>query len=226
MALLMNYREFIHRVNELGYMPFAPILPGMPSLSGETPPEQWHTGDPETDPWQWKDRAVEEKQLAFGCVLGGNKGFISGRLYPYFHAAFHPDEEMEERRDAGLVSQTVWQLWQIFQRGATPDTGEIRKMMGVTKKQGAAKIDNAIKELQREFYITVVGNRRKLNKLGEPYGWAANTYDTVENWAPEVWLAGNKLTQKEAIQGIIHTGITAGPGINQRDLFRALKLKA
>jgi hypothetical protein len=83
LMILKIYEDFINRVNKLGFMAFSPILPGLPSLPEETEPGQWHTGDPETDPWRWKDRAAEEKKLAFGCVLGGHKGFISEKMYPY-----------------------------------------------------------------------------------------------------------------------------------------------
>lgn len=62
------------------------------------PEENWHTGDPDTDPWCWKDKVAEEKQIAFGCILGGYKGFVSARMYSVFYTAFHPKEHMEERR--------------------------------------------------------------------------------------------------------------------------------
>jgi len=64
-------------------MALSNILPDFPSLIKETPKEIWHTGDPDTDPWCWKDRAAEEKQIAFGCILGGHKGFVSSRLYSF-----------------------------------------------------------------------------------------------------------------------------------------------
>lgn len=224
--ILKKYEDFINRVNKLGFMAFSPILPGFPSLPEETEPGQWHTGDPETDPWRWKDRAAEEKKLAFGCVLGGHKGFISEKMYPYFYAACHPEEEMEERWDAGQINQTVWQLWQIFEQGVVPDTGEIRKLMGVTKKHGASKIDNAVKELEKDFYITVSGNRRKVSRLGEAYGWAANTYEKVTDWASEAWLGGGlRIIRRDAINHILDAGVSIGTHINHADLARALKLQ-
>jgi len=76
MLLLATYQDFIHRVEELGFLPMSNILLGYPSLGAETPGHIWHTGL-ETDPWQWKDRAAGEKQLAYGCILGGHKGFVS-----------------------------------------------------------------------------------------------------------------------------------------------------
>ena len=88
-ALLNTYDEFIARVEALGFMALSPLVPGLPSLGGETAESQWHTGL-DSDPWRWKDRAAEEKRLAYGCILGGHKGFVTRRMYPIFYAAFHP----------------------------------------------------------------------------------------------------------------------------------------
>jgi len=155
------------------------ILTGLPSLSAETPKENWHTGDPDVDPWCWKDRAAEEKRLAFGCILGGYKGFVSPRMYSFFYAALHPKEPMEVRRVSGHISQTVWQLWQLFEEKTMLNTSDIRKEMGVTLKRGDSKVDRAIQEMQQYYYITVAGSRRKTDKYGKPYEWSANVYDKV-----------------------------------------------
>jgi len=223
--ILNTYEEFVERVNHLGFMAFSSMLPGFPSLDRETRPEQWHTGDPQTDPWCWKDRAAKERKLAFGCLLGGHKGFISQELYPYFYVACHPQEDIEERWFEGRVSLVEWQVWQLLCQGGEPDTGEIRRAMGVTKKQGAGKVDSALKELQRCFYITVSGNRRKVSRWGEPYGWAINTYLRVSDWAPESWLRGaDRISREEAVEHILDIGVSIGESVNRNELARVLKL--
>lgn len=100
MPLLTTYPDFLQRVEALGFYPMSNILRGYPSLGAETPAQIWHTGL-ETDPWQWKDRAAVEKRLAYGCILGGHKGFVSRQMYPVFYAACHPAETMPERWAAG-----------------------------------------------------------------------------------------------------------------------------
>lgn len=225
MTKLTCYKEFIERVNELGFMAFSDILPGLPSLFGETPGENWHTGDPETDPWQWKDRAAEEKKLAFGCVLGGNKGFIAPHMYSLFYSACQPDEHMEELQASGLITPVVWKLWQLFQDGrGLLSTGDIRKEMGVTKKNGGSKVDKAISELERMFYITVAGNRRKTDRFGQPYGWAANVYELVENWIPQEWFSLNQGVSKEEAKDLILDRAQEISGqINRKQLAAILK---
>lgn len=225
MALLCRYEDFLDRVDELGFMAFSNILEGLPSLSAETPERIWHTGDAGTDPWRWKDRAAEEKRLAFGCILGGNKGFVSARMYSLFHAACHPRQSMEERRYDGMVSQPAWELWKLFGDRKALDTGEIRRHMGVSRKKGAGRIDSAIIELQQSFYITVAGSRQKTDKSGMPYGWHANVYNRVEDWAPESWLEdARSINRAEAVEEILDVGISSSSGVDRSGLIKVLRL--
>lgn len=223
MILLRKYEDFIKRVEELGFMTLTNILTGLPSLSSEAPKDSWHTGNPETDPWCWKDRAAEEKRLAYGCILGGHKGFVSPRMYSIFYTAYHPEELMEERRESGQISQTIWQLWQLFEEKTLLSTSDIRKEMGVTRKKGGSKVDKAIQELQQHYYITVAGNRRKTDKYGTPYGWTSNVYDKVENWVPREWMELNPgLSSMEAREKILDAGIAISKNVSRIELAKVL----
>ncbi len=113
-AMLTNYDDFVTRVDSLGFMTLSDLLTGLPSLGNETTESLWHTGL-DTDPWRWKDRAADEKRLAYGCMLGGHKGFVAQRMYPIFFAAFHPTLSMPERWSSGTINQITWQLWQLFE---------------------------------------------------------------------------------------------------------------
>lgn len=222
--MLKTYDEFILKVNELGFLPFSGRFPeGFPLLQSETTEEQWHTGDPETDPWQWKDRAAQDRELAFGCILGGNKGFVAKRLYPLFYAAFSPAETMDERHDYGELSQATWDLYRLFADGAELSTADVRKALGVTKSTGAGQVDTALKTLQKEYVITVCGNKRKVSFDGLEYGWPANTYCLVEHWAPSGWLDGASETDSsEARSRILDIGCSFGSHIDRAALSKQL----
>lgn len=225
MTQLLTYKDFIDRVDELGFMALSNILPGFPSLSDETPKVNWHTGDPDTDPWCWKDKVAEEKQMAFGCILGGHKGFVSARMYSVFYIAYHPKEHMEERRVSGQVNQTVWELWQLFEEKSLLNTSDIRQEMGVTLKKGGNKVDQAIQELQQQYYITVAGNKRKLDKYGQPYGWPAIVYDKVEEWVPPEWMKTKcDFSPEEARQRILENGIAISHNVSPKELTKKLSL--
>ena len=224
-AMLTTYEDFIARVESLGFMALSHLLPGLSSLGDETPGSQWHTGL-NTDPWRWKDRAAEEKRLAYGCILGGHKGFVTRRMYPVFYAAFHPTFPMPERWAAGTVNQTTWRLWQLYEENGTLNISQVRKILGVSRKQGASAVDAAVQQLQHEYYITVDGNERKVSAKGEFYGWPINRYCRVEDWAPAGWLDDARdWSVEEARELILDDGVAMSNGVNRRDLAKKLSLQ-
>jgi hypothetical protein len=223
-AMLTTYKDFIARVEALGFMPLSPLLPGLPSLGAETPESQWHTGL-ETDPWRWKDRAAEEKRLAYGCILGGHKGFVAQRMYPIFYAAYHPALPMPERWESGTVSQRVWQLWQLFEKEGTLTISQVRQTLGVSRKHGAGAVDTALKQLQREYTLTIAGSERKISAKGEPYGWPVNRYSRVVDWAPAGWLDDAKdWSPAEARAAILDDGVGMLKDVEREDLAKKLGL--
>jgi hypothetical protein len=196
--MLKAYSDFLDYVNKAGIMAFSGrFIDGFPKLDALTSPVQWHTGDRETDPWLWKDRAATEKCLAFGNILGGRKGFIAESLYPLFYSACRPDGTPEDRYRDGTIKKTVLDVYRLFEAGDDLDTSEIRKKLHVTKKDGASAVDAAVAALQREFYITVCGNRRKVSFDGQEYGWPANVYRLVDDWAAD-WLTAPLLPTQTA----------------------------
>lgn len=182
-GMITTYERFLERANEAGFMTLSENKYGLPSLSAETPEENWHTGDGATDPWLWRIRAVDRRELAFGCVIGGIRGFIAPRLYPVFYSHFRPQGRMEELWNQGEVPQHVWDMWQLFRAEDTLVSTDIRKAL--KGKFGVSKTDQAMRTLEAQFYITVSGARRKLNKQGLPYGWPAAVYSRVDSWADQ-----------------------------------------
>jgi hypothetical protein len=222
MALLAAYLDFIQRVEELGFLPMSNILPGYPSLGAETPSHIWHTGL-ETDPWQWKDKAAAEKQLAYGCILGGHKGFVCGKMYPVFYAAYHPVELMPERWAAGIVNQVTWKLWQQFEEKRTINTSQARKLLKGSVKRGGSPVDNAIIELQHDYYITISGNMRKVSVDGHLYGWPSNLYTRVVDWVPEPWMAKSKSWHRdEAREAILDAVAAVSKSLDRKAIARVL----
>lgn len=219
--MLKTYAEFLSYTEACGVMVFAgKFAEGFPNLYELTARSQWHTGDPETDPWQWRDRAAIDKRLAFGNILGGRKGFIAPKLYPLFYSACRPDGSITERWRWGQVRKTVYDVYRLFEENGILDTAEIRRRMNVRKSAGASAVDSAVVTLQKEFYITVCGNRRKTSFDGQEYGWPANTYQLVDDWAAD-WLKEPLLPTDEARVRIL-AYITA---LDQRiDIGKAEKL--
>ena len=223
---LATYQDFLERVDELGFMLFMSSGSGaFPVLFEEASDKGAWTGDPDIDPWCWKDRAAEEKKVAYGCILGGQKGFVSARMYPYFYVAYQPEEFMEERWASGLINQTTWQLWQLFEEKNSLDTSEIRHAMGVTRKSGASRVETSIHQLEREYYLTVAGIRFKVGRAGQPYGWPTIVYEKVTSWAPANWMSGiSNINPEEAREQILAAGIAMGKCSSRDEVAKALGL--
>jgi hypothetical protein len=220
--MLTSFEDFLARVEALGFMTLSTLLPGLPSLGSETSAKLWHTGL-DTDPWRWKDRAAEEKRLAYGCILGGHKGFITRRMYSIFLAAYHPLLSMPERWASGTVSQRTWQLWQLFEHKGTLNLSQVRQILGVSRKQGAGQVDAAIQQLQQEYYITIDGIDRKVSAKGEFYGWPVHRFRRVIDWTPPGWLEGaNDWSAAEAREAILDVGMQMSEGVRRQDLAKKL----
>ena len=95
--------------------------------------------------------------------------------------------------------------------------------MGVTAKRGGSRVDTSIRELQRDYYITVAGNRRKVAGNGQPYGWPACVCERVTDWAPADWLSGvSSIHPEDARKQILDTGMAIGKRFSRADLAKTL----
>jgi hypothetical protein len=214
MQLLRTYEDFVARVDELGFMSLSPAIPGIPSLGEETPPEIWHQDDKAIDPWQWKDRAAEERRCAYGCILGGVKGFVAPRMYPYFHAAFHRSS-VEERWDAGLLSPLALRVWRLFDGRRSIGTRELRLLAGDT----SARLDRVLVDLQRTYDLTVCGHEFRTSRDGTPFGWPSNSYMRTLEWAPAAWWEeGRRIDAREASARILEEASGFGTGVDPHAL--------
>ena len=223
---LDTYCDFVHYVNTTGFMPMSESFPvDIPSLGQMTNREQWHTSDRDTDPWQWKDRAPAERALAFGCILGGYKGFISRELYPVFYALMRPKGTLEEMYDDGKISRLTLDVYALFETNSELASYEIREVLKLGKSVSTAKIDRSVTDLQAMFMLTVCGNKRKTTYDGREYGWAANLYARAEDWHAD-WLEGEMPSVEEAREQITAAVKQINNSADELTLFQTLKKRA
>lgn len=223
MTALRNYSDFLERVETLGFLFLTGVLEGFPSVTTETRNDQWHTGDADTDPWQWKDRAAAEKRMAFGCLLGGHKGFVAPWLHGDFMLACQPSGAPEERWHEGSLRPSVWAVWQLFEKTPVLGSNDLAAFWKAEGQKGTTGLDSAVRDLQREFHITVAGNRRKVNRQGEPYGWPHLLYERLDSWRPVEWpLPADQDVQAARVR-ILEAGIKAAPDISAQALAKALR---
>ncbi len=145
-------------------------------------PIVWHTGDPETDPWEWRMRVLEERDdIAYGKVFFGTSGYITKEWYPLFLRVRRQGMVFDEWYDEGKASQLEKQIYEAVSENGQVALHDLKRMCGITKET-ASKFDRALTNLQRNLFITMCGRTQKLNKFGEGYGWNSTVFCTVEDF--------------------------------------------
>lgn len=145
-------------------------------------PIQWHTGDPETDPWEWRMRVLEERDdIAYGKVFFGTSGYITKEWYPYFLAVRRQGMVFDEWYDEGKISLLEKDIYEAVSENGQVALHDLKRMCGITKET-ASRFDRALTNLQKNLFITMCGRTQKLNKFGEGYGWNSTVFCTVEDF--------------------------------------------
>lgn len=145
-------------------------------------PIRWHTGDLETDPWEWRMRVLEERQdIAYAKVFFRASGYITRAWYPYFLAVRRGGFSFEEVYRQGRISRMAKALYDILaQRGETP-LHQLKRLAGI-ERADQAKFEKALVDLQMGLFITLCGRAQKLDKFGLGYGWSSTVLTTVEDF--------------------------------------------
>ncbi len=200
---LSTYVHFLEALNDLGFLPLSRNLADFPNVGAMTDGSQWFTDDPDTDPWQWKTRLVDERAGAFGKLLGGRPSFISREWYPFFLAARRGGESFEDAYEEGRMSRECQRIMALLEEGRPLAVHEIKLLAGFDK-DSQSRFEGALTTLQMGFFITVSGAVRKTTLLGQPYGWPGTQYQAVEAWAwPEALERAAAMQPQEAAQRIV-----------------------
>jgi hypothetical protein len=82
----------------------------------------WHTGDPDTDPWEWRVRVLNERDdIAYGKLFFRKAGYITRQWYPYFLAARRDGNTFDELYADGLYSREAKRVYEtLTENGGLP----------------------------------------------------------------------------------------------------------
>ena len=167
-------------------------------------PIRWHTEDPDTDPWEWRMRVLDERtDIAYGKVFFKKSGYITKEWYPYFLAARRGNCSFEEAYLDGAISQYAKRIYDtICEHGTLPLHG-IKHLAGFSKEEKSA-FDRALTELQMKMYLTICGRQQKLSQMGLEYGWSSTVFCTTETFFGDnsVFETAAEISEDEAYQKI------------------------
>lgn len=207
-----HYDEFVGALNGLGFLLFGGRGSGLLTLSDVTAPGDWFTGEPETNPWEWRRLLTERRHGAYARLLGGQTFLISNAWYPRFLAAYRTCDDLEERYAAGLVGADVMEMYRMF---------EEKPFMGkheLTARFTRPRAEKALAALQREMYITISGEVQRLSVDFRPVGWPSTEFARVDQWAPEALSESEGLDGAAARREIRRRAEEISPGADKRTL--------
>ena len=111
-------------------------------------PVRWHTGDPETDPWEWRMRVLTERDdIAYGKVFFKKSGYITRAWYPYFLAARRQGRTLFEAYEEGQVSREAKRVYEALLAADSLPAHELKRRAGFSSQE-KAPFERALTELQ------------------------------------------------------------------------------
>lgn len=220
---MRTFDDFVAALKKFGLMALSQNAINWINLAQLVPEEHWHTDLP-TDPWQWRIKIEEEGLAAYGKLFDKKPGFIDIAWYPKSLAARRLGKTFKECYQQGTYSQYAREIYSLFEENDRLALYEIKSLGGFTKDQNY-RVEAALTELQMGMFITCSGTKQKRNQQGEPYGWPATAYQTVEAWAGKGLIEeANQIDPQEARKMIIEQVKTILPNSDPKKIKRFLGL--
>ena len=185
-------------------------------------PIVWHTGDPETDPWEWRIRVLGERDdIAYAKCFFKKSGYITREFYPYFLALRRGGRMFEDEYADGLISNYAKRIYDIVCEYDKLPLHDIKRLAGFGREE-KNKFDSSLTELQMRLYLTICGTHRRMNAKGEEYGWETTVFSTTERfWAhTDVFANAAKLNEDDAYAAIRERVLELNPKADEKKIRR------
>lgn len=171
-------------VEAVGFLPlFANEIPGF-SVEERTPAKNWWTGDPVSDPWEWRIQLASSPKLAYGKFFERKAGYVSAAWFPSLANYRRCGYDFEALWDDGLAPYRWKKLYDALQpdeegRGKAFYSNELKTQAGFGKN-GEKNFEGVLTDLQMRTYLILGDFRQRLNRAGKPYGWHLSIVETPE----------------------------------------------
>lgn len=191
--MIKNYSDFVNVLLDAGFSMGGGNSEGIYSTVSwgwdETPPYdtpvRWHTGDAETDPWEWRMRILDERtDIAYAKLFFKKSGFITKEWYPYFLSARRDGRSFGDEYSDGAISNFAKRIYDVVYESGNLPLHAIKQFAGFSKEDKSG-FDRALTELQMKLYLTMCGRQQKLSQKGEEYGWSSTVFCTTEDFFGE-----------------------------------------
>lgn len=220
MKQILNYAGFVEALLQAGFSLGGGNSDGIFALIPwsweETPPYstpvRWHTGDPDTDPWEWRMRVLDERtDIAYGKVFFKKSGFIARDWAPRFLAARRGRADFDGAYADGTLSHAAKRIYGAVLEYGTLPLHAIKQIAGFSAED-KSRFDGALTELQMRMYLTMCGRQQKLSQKGEEYGWYSTVFCTTEQfWGTEVFAEAAAIQKEAAVEAITKQVLLLNP---------------
>ncbi len=215
-----NYQDFCIQLRQAGFAIAADNDEGIFSLSSLFSNSiQWHTGDPQTDPWAWRMRVLEEEtDIGYGKLFFHKGGFMTREWAPYFLCAKRRHENYQQIYQQGRLGYLEKSICQFVAQEGEAALHEIKAAVG------AKGMEAALARLQTGMFLTICGQKQKLSKENVPYGWPATTFQLTEAfWGKDVVKAAAAISVQEACDKIRERIYELNPAADKKAVERLLR---
>ena len=181
----------------------------------------WHTEDPETDPWEWRMRVLNERDdIAYAKLFFNKSGFITKEWYPYFLAARRNGRTFDEAYANGTIGHSTKKIYELIVEGGELPMHVIKERAGVGSAEKGA-FDKALTELQMGLFITMCGRSRKTSREGAEYGWSSTMFCTTEQFFGEdTFDKARGLSRDEAVGAITERIYALNPNADAKKVAK------
>ena len=164
-ARIRNIEELICRIQECGFLPlFSNSIEGF-SVEEYTPPSTWWTGDPASDPWEWRQILARDERVIYGKFFGKKAGFVAKEWFPVFANYRRNGYDFDALFEDEMASYRQKKIMDVF---ALDDQAVGRELMSYEIKElagfgkgGEKNFDGVLADLQMQTYLIVSDFRQK-----------------------------------------------------------------
>jgi len=228
---LNNYDDFVRILLQAGFSMATGNIDGVyavvPFGWSKEPRDskiRWHTGDPETDPWEWRLRVLEERDdIAYGKLFFRKGGYITEEWYPYFLAIRRGGMDFAQAYQRGGVSSEAKIIYEIISARGEAAFDEIKRL-GAFSREDKSRFEAALTELQMKLYITICDIRQRISADGRGYGWPVTVFCTTEAfWGEEVFDKGESIRPAEAEEAVAERILALNPGADRKKMIKFMR---
>ncbi len=200
---IRSYRELISWINEIGFLPLFKNEIGSFSAEEHVSDRFWWSGDPEQDPWVWREIIAGTGEVAYGKFFNKRAGFVSLEWFPCLANYRRDGYDFDARWDDELANIRCKKIMDVFETGEEFTGAELKKAAGFGKN-GEKNFDGIITDLQMQTYLVIKEFRRKRNRKGIEYGMPVSVYAKPEElWGCEMISAAYKEDPQKSWERIV-----------------------